>query len=76
MSYNDILEAMKNDPALAQQLHDAPSEAARAALLGAKGIAVPAPGSPLPGKDEIKSMSEVAGGSTYFNLTVCATWTP
>lgn len=71
MSYDAMLEAMKNDPALAQQLHDAKTVAERSAILEANGISKPNLDSPLPSKDEIKSMSEVAGGSTYFNCTAC-----
>lgn len=71
MSYDAMLEAMKNDPALAQQLHDAPTVAAREAILEQNGIAKPNMNSTLPSRDQIKSMSEVAGGSTYFNMTAC-----
>jgi len=71
MSYDAMLDAMKNDPALAQQLHDATTVAERQSILEAKGIATPNLNSPLPSKDDIKSMSEVAGGSTYFNATAC-----
>jgi len=71
MSYDAMLDAMKNDPALAQQLHDAKTVAERQGILEARGIATPNLNSPLPSKDDIKSMSEVAGGSTYFNATAC-----
>lgn len=71
MSYDAMLDAMKNDPALAQQLHDASSVSERQAILEARGISTPNMDSPLPSKDDVKSMSEVAGGSTYFNVTAC-----
>jgi len=67
-----MLEAMKNDPALAQRLHDAGTVAERAQILKEAGIAAPTMDSPLPSKDELKSMSDVAGGDTYFNATACA----
>lgn len=72
MSYDAMLEAMKNDPALAQRLHDAGTVAERAQILKEAGIAAPTMDSPLPSKDQLQSMSDVAGGDTYFNATACA----
>lgn len=71
MSYDAMLDAMKNDPALAKELHDAPTVAARQAILEKNGIAKPNLNSPLPRQEKIKAMSDVAGGSTYFNMTAC-----
>ena len=72
MSYDAMLEAMKNDPALAQRLHDATTVAERSQIIADAGIAQPTLDSELPSQDQIRSMSEVAGGSTYFNMTACA----
>ena len=41
MSYDAMLEAMKNYPALAQRLHDATTVAERSQILADAGIAQP-----------------------------------
>jgi hypothetical protein len=72
MSYDAMLDAMKSDPALAQRLHDAGTVSERAEILKEAGIEAPTLDSPLPGKDQLQAMSDVAGGDTYFNATACA----
>jgi hypothetical protein len=71
MSYDAMLDAMKSNPELAREIHDAPTVSHREAILDKHGIDKPSFSSPLPSKEQVKSMSEVAGGSTYFNMTAC-----
>ncbi|MEI7691999.1 MAG: hypothetical protein WCJ50_05675 [Actinomycetes bacterium] len=72
MSYDGVVEAVKANPDLAQQLHDAGTAGARSAILDSAGVAnKPGPDSPDPTKDQLREMRDVAGGSTYFNATAC-----
>lgn len=71
MSYDAMLAAMKSDPDLAMRIHNAGTVSERTQILKEAGIEPPTVDSPLPTKDQLPKMSDVAGGDTYFNVTNC-----
>lgn len=64
MSFDAVKQAIAADPELAAELKGAPTPAARAAILQAKGIPLPDPNS------KFAEMKDVAGGSG--STTDCA----
>jgi len=63
MSFDSVVQAIKEDPALATELKSASTPADRAAILEARGIEKPTASSKFP------EMDDTAGGATTTDIT-------
>lgn len=66
MSFDPVIQAIKDDPALAAELQAAPTPAARAAILDARGIQRPTMDSQFP------EMDDTAGAGTTTDVIAAA----
>lgn len=69
MSFDSVVQAIKDDPELATQLQSASTPAERAAILDARGIDKPNANSQFP------EMADTAGGATTTDITAGASAT-
>lgn len=74
MAYDAMLEALKSNPDLARKIGAAQTPEERKAIFDDHGVPTPAADTPLPTEEMVRSIDQVAGGTscTYVDCAVSA----